>query len=43
MNPGNYDQLIFDKGGGNIKLKRKKKTVSSAIAAGKTGQFIVNQ
>ena len=40
INPGTYCQLIFNKGGKNIKWK---KTVSSTNAAGKTGQLHVNQ
>ena len=39
INPDTYGQLIFDKGGKNIKWEK----VSSASGAGKTGQLHVNQ
>jgi len=39
INPGPYSQLIFDKGGKNIKWGK----VFSAIGAGKTGQLHANQ
>uniref|UniRef100_A0A8D1A2M9 Reverse transcriptase domain-containing protein n=1 Tax=Sus scrofa TaxID=9823 RepID=A0A8D1A2M9_PIG len=40
INLDTYGQLIFNKGGNNIKWK---KTVSSASTAGKTGQLHLNQ
>ena len=40
INPDTYGQLIFDKGGKNIKWK---KTVFSASTAGKPGQLHANQ
>ena len=40
INPLTYDQLIYDKGGENIKWK---KTVSSISGAGKTGQLQVKE
>ena len=42
INPDTYGQLIFDKGGKNIKWE-KKNTVFSASIAGKPGQLHVNQ
>ena len=39
-NPDSHGQLIFDRGGNNIKWE---KTASSASGAGKTGQLHVNQ
>ena len=39
INPHTYDQLIFDKGGKNIKWEK----VSSASGAGQVGQLHVNQ
>ena len=36
IDPQRYGQLIFNKAGNNIHLK--KKTISSANSAGKTGQ-----
>jgi len=39
INPDTYGQLIFDKGGRNIKWQK----VSSPRGAGKTGQLHVNQ
>ena len=40
INPDIYCQLILNKGG---RILSGKKTVSSASAAGKTGQLHVNQ
>ena len=40
INPDTYGQLIFDKGGKNIKWKKK---VYSARIAGKTGQLNAKQ
>ena len=39
INPDNYGQLIFDKGGKNTKLEK----VFPASGAGKAGQPCVNQ
>ena len=41
INPETYGQLIFDKGGKNIKLE--KNTVFSASIAGKPGHMQANQ